>query len=91
MDLVGIGLSGMDWIDLAHDRDHWKSLLNKVMNLRVPKIGKFLSTCKTGGFLRRVQLYAVTTRIKDSVWAECRAIVHAAVGDIYSNHWALNC
>jgi hypothetical protein len=26
----------MGWIDLAQDRDQWKSLVNTVMNLRVP-------------------------------------------------------
>jgi hypothetical protein len=36
MDLREIGLGGMDWIDLAHDRDEWGALVNTVMNLRVP-------------------------------------------------------
>jgi hypothetical protein len=27
---------GMDWIDLAHDRDRWRALVNTVMNLWVP-------------------------------------------------------
>jgi hypothetical protein len=27
---------GMDWIDLVHDRDQWRALVNMVMNLRVP-------------------------------------------------------
>jgi hypothetical protein len=27
---------GMDWIDLAKDRDQWRSLVNTVMNLWVP-------------------------------------------------------
>jgi hypothetical protein len=27
---------GMDWIDLAQDRDRWRVLVNAVMNLRFP-------------------------------------------------------
>jgi hypothetical protein len=36
MDLRQIGWDGMDWIDLAQDKDQWKALVNTVMNLRVP-------------------------------------------------------
>jgi hypothetical protein len=35
MVLREIGLYGMDWIDLAKDRDQWWALANTVMNLRV--------------------------------------------------------
>ena len=27
---------GIDWIDLAQDRDRWRAVVNTVMNLRVP-------------------------------------------------------
>jgi hypothetical protein len=27
---------GMDWIDLAQDKDQWRALVNTVMNLRIP-------------------------------------------------------
>jgi hypothetical protein len=36
MDIREIGWDGMDWIDLAQDRDRWRAYVNAVMNLRVP-------------------------------------------------------
>jgi hypothetical protein len=35
IDLSEIGWNGMDWIDLAQDRDQWRALVNTVMNLQV--------------------------------------------------------
>jgi hypothetical protein len=29
-------MGGIDWIDLAQDRDQWRALLNMVVNLQVP-------------------------------------------------------
>jgi hypothetical protein len=36
IDLREIGWDGMDWMDLAEDRDQWRALVYPVMNLRVP-------------------------------------------------------
>jgi hypothetical protein len=36
IDLTETGWGGMDWIDLAQDRDQCRALVSTVMNLRLP-------------------------------------------------------
>jgi hypothetical protein len=36
MDLEEVGCGGMVWIDVAQDRERWRALVNRVMNLRFP-------------------------------------------------------
>ena len=43
IDLQAAGWKGMDWMDLAPDRDGWRILVNAVMNFRIPQ--------NAGGFL----------------------------------------
>jgi hypothetical protein len=35
MDLREIGLGGVDWIQLAQERDRWRAVVSAVMNFRV--------------------------------------------------------
>ena len=38
MDLQEVGGVWRDWMELAQDRDRWRTLVSTVMNLRVPKM-----------------------------------------------------
>jgi hypothetical protein len=36
IDLHEVGCEGMDWIDVAQDRDRWRALVKRVQNPRIP-------------------------------------------------------
>jgi hypothetical protein len=36
IDVRDIGWGGMDWINLAQDKDQWRALVNTLINLQVP-------------------------------------------------------
>jgi len=36
MDLQDASWGGMDWIDIAQDKDSWRALVNVVRNMQVP-------------------------------------------------------
>jgi hypothetical protein len=42
---------GVDWIELAEDRDRWQALVNAVLSLGVPQnAGNLLTSCKPVSF-----------------------------------------
>jgi hypothetical protein len=47
MDLVEVGWGDVDWIGLAQDRDRWRTLVNSVLNLRVPLNARKLWSVQT--------------------------------------------
>ena len=36
MDLQEVGCGCIDWIELAHNRDRWQTLVNAIMKLQAP-------------------------------------------------------
>ena len=61
MDLQEVGGGCGDWMELAQDRDRWRSLVSTVMNLRVPKMrGISWLAAEPVSFSRRTLLHAVS-------------------------------
>jgi hypothetical protein len=60
MGLQEVGWRGMNWIDLAHDRDRWWALVNAVTKLWVAyNMGNFLTGCRHVSFSGRKLLHRV--------------------------------
>jgi len=61
MDLQEVGGGCEDWMELAQDRDRWRSLVSTVMNLRVPKMrGISRLAAEPVSFSRRTLLHGVS-------------------------------
>jgi hypothetical protein len=55
---------GLDWIEMAQDRDSWRALVNAIMTLRVPQnAANFWTGCKPVSFSRRTVLHGVWSSI----------------------------
>ena len=50
IDIQEGGWGSINWIDLAQDMDRWRAIVNALMNLRVPYVGKFVTSWEPVSF-----------------------------------------
>jgi hypothetical protein len=75
MDLIQIGWGGMDWIDVAQDRDQWRALVNTVMNLLVTKmLGNFLVAAQLAASQEGLSSMELVILMKRS--RHCSSLLH---------------
>jgi hypothetical protein len=61
MDLHEVGCGGMEWVELAHDMDRWRTLVNGAMNLIILlNAGDFLTSWKSVSFSRKALFLGVS-------------------------------
>jgi hypothetical protein len=62
-----IGWYGVDWIDMAQDKDQWRALVKTVVNFRVPyEAADFLVSSSTVGVSQEDSApYSLDTRPKE--------------------------
>ena len=67
MDLQEVGGACGDWMELAQDRDRWRTLVSTLMNLRVPKMrGISWLAAEPVSFSRRTLLHGVSKWVTHS-------------------------
>jgi hypothetical protein len=63
MDLTDIGWKGVDWMHLAQDRDQWRTVVNMVMNIRLPSKAVNLLTVLYGVNLLERKIFFLNQRV----------------------------